>query len=179
MLSVAMYSLSYDTVSLQGVNSDLESYAGFITVDKPNDGNMFFWFFPAQGEIYYFPSGSSPLREKFITFLLVLTYSRKKFIFFLLVPTHSGRNLLFSFWFLPAQGEIYYFLSGSYPLREKFIIFLMVHTRSGRNLLVSFWVFPAGRGGGWRKYYFFLVLFNFGEHLLYKHQIVLHITGLA
>ena len=61
MLSVAMYSLSYDTVSLQGVNSDLESYAGFITVDKPNDGNMFFWFFPAQGEIYDFPSGSSPL----------------------------------------------------------------------------------------------------------------------
>jgi hypothetical protein len=33
---------------MQGVNSELESYAGFITVDKPNDGNMFFWFFPAQ-----------------------------------------------------------------------------------------------------------------------------------
>jgi hypothetical protein len=37
---------------LQGVNSDLESYAGFITVDKPNDGNMFFWFFPAQVNIF-------------------------------------------------------------------------------------------------------------------------------
>ena len=72
MLSVAIYSLSYDTVSLQGVNSDLESYAGFITVDKPNDGNMFFWFFPAQGEIYDFPSCSFLIGEKFMIFLLVL-----------------------------------------------------------------------------------------------------------
>ena len=129
MLSVAMYSLSYDTVSLQGVNSDLESYAGFITVDKPNDGNMFFWFFPAQGEIYDFPSGSSLIGEKLIIFFLV--------------PTRSWINLLFSFWFLPAQEEIYYFLSGSYPLMEKFIIFLLVPTRSERNLLFSFWFLPA------------------------------------
>jgi len=37
-----------DPTLLEGVNSDLESYAGFITVDEPNQGNMFFWFFPAQ-----------------------------------------------------------------------------------------------------------------------------------
>ena len=27
---------------------DVESYSGFLTVDKPNNGNMFFWFFPAE-----------------------------------------------------------------------------------------------------------------------------------
>ena len=31
-------------ISLQ----DVESYSGFLTVDKPNSGNMFFWFFPAE-----------------------------------------------------------------------------------------------------------------------------------
>merc|ERR1711970_307640 len=37
-----------DTTQLTGLNKDMESYAGLLTVDKPNDGNMFFWFFPAQ-----------------------------------------------------------------------------------------------------------------------------------
>ena len=27
---------------------DVESYSGFLTVDAPNNGNMFFWFFPAE-----------------------------------------------------------------------------------------------------------------------------------
>ena len=25
----------------------MESYSGLLTVDAPNNGNMFFWFFPA------------------------------------------------------------------------------------------------------------------------------------
>jgi len=31
-----------------GLDEDIESYSGFLTVDKPNNGNMFFWFFPAE-----------------------------------------------------------------------------------------------------------------------------------
>merc|ERR1719187_33879 len=37
-----------DTTLLEGINEDIESYSGFLTVDKPNNGNMFFWFFPAE-----------------------------------------------------------------------------------------------------------------------------------
>ena len=33
---------------LQGLNDAVESYSGFLTVDAPNNGNMFFWFFPAE-----------------------------------------------------------------------------------------------------------------------------------
>jgi len=36
-----------DSSLLQGAPSDLESYSGFITADQANNGNMFFWFFPA------------------------------------------------------------------------------------------------------------------------------------
>ena len=61
----------------------------------------------------------------------------------LLVLPRSGRNLWFSFWFFPDRGEIYYFLSGPYPLMDKFIIFFLVPSRSGRNLLFSFWFLPT------------------------------------
>jgi hypothetical protein len=49
-----------DSSLLQGLNEvsntfshirpwqDVESYSGYLTVDKPNNGNMFFWFFPAE-----------------------------------------------------------------------------------------------------------------------------------
>merc|ERR1712121_295175 len=37
-----------ESSKLQNMNEDVESYAGFLTVDKPNNGNMFFWFFPAE-----------------------------------------------------------------------------------------------------------------------------------
>jgi len=37
-----------DNSMLQGLNEDVESYSGFLTVDKANEGNMFFWFFPAE-----------------------------------------------------------------------------------------------------------------------------------
>jgi len=37
-----------DSTQLAGINRNIESYAGLLTVDKPNNGNMFFWFFPAQ-----------------------------------------------------------------------------------------------------------------------------------
>jgi len=37
-----------DSSKLQNMNEDVESYSGFLTVDKPNNGNMFFWFFPAE-----------------------------------------------------------------------------------------------------------------------------------
>ena len=37
-----------NTSMLQGLNEDIESYSGFLTVDKENHGNMFFWFFPAE-----------------------------------------------------------------------------------------------------------------------------------
>jgi len=37
-----------DATLLEGLNEDIESYSGFLTVDKPNNGNMFFWFFPAE-----------------------------------------------------------------------------------------------------------------------------------
>jgi len=33
---------------LQGLNEEIESYSGLLTVDPANNGNMFFWFFPAQ-----------------------------------------------------------------------------------------------------------------------------------
>ena len=33
---------------LQGLNDAVESYSGLLTVDAPNNGNMFFWFFPAE-----------------------------------------------------------------------------------------------------------------------------------
>merc|ERR1712198_504969 len=36
-----------DSSLLQGSLSEIESYSGFITADQPNNGNMFFWFFPA------------------------------------------------------------------------------------------------------------------------------------
>ena len=32
---------------------DVESYSGFLTVDKPNNGNMFFWFFPAGCHLFW------------------------------------------------------------------------------------------------------------------------------
>ena len=31
-----------DTTMLQGLDEDMESYSGFITADKANNGNMFF-----------------------------------------------------------------------------------------------------------------------------------------
>ena len=31
----------------QGLDAAIESYSGLLTVDAPNNGNMFFWFFPA------------------------------------------------------------------------------------------------------------------------------------
>jgi len=37
-----------DSSKLQNMNEDVESYSGFLTVDKLNNGNMFFWFFPAE-----------------------------------------------------------------------------------------------------------------------------------
>merc|ERR1712228_457384 len=37
-----------DSSLLEGLNEDVESYSGFITADKANNGNMFFWFFPAE-----------------------------------------------------------------------------------------------------------------------------------
>jgi len=37
-----------DATLLEGAHSDIESYAGFLTVDAVNNGNMFFWFFPAE-----------------------------------------------------------------------------------------------------------------------------------
>merc|ERR1712002_871351 len=39
---------SVDSTALEGVNEDIESYSGLLTVDKANNGNMFFWFFPAE-----------------------------------------------------------------------------------------------------------------------------------
>ena len=33
--------------SPQGLDAAVESYSGLLTVDAPNNGNMFFWFFPA------------------------------------------------------------------------------------------------------------------------------------
>merc|ERR1719331_2192022 len=37
-----------DSSKLQNLNEDVESYSVFLTVDAPNNGNMFFWFFPAE-----------------------------------------------------------------------------------------------------------------------------------
>jgi len=37
-----------DSTILEGINEDIESYSGFLTVDKINAGNLFFWFFPAE-----------------------------------------------------------------------------------------------------------------------------------
>jgi len=37
-----------DSSLLEGTHGEIESYAGLITVDKANEGNMFFWFFPAE-----------------------------------------------------------------------------------------------------------------------------------
>ena len=37
-----------DSSLLVGLNDAVESYSGFLTVDEPNNGNMFFWFFPAE-----------------------------------------------------------------------------------------------------------------------------------
>ena len=31
----------------QGLDAAIESYSGLLTVDAPDNGNMFFWFFPA------------------------------------------------------------------------------------------------------------------------------------
>jgi len=38
---------SVDWSLLQGLDAAIESYSGLLTVDAPNNGNMFFWFFPA------------------------------------------------------------------------------------------------------------------------------------
>jgi len=37
-----------DWTLLQGLNEAVESYSGLLTVDPANNGNMFFWFFPAE-----------------------------------------------------------------------------------------------------------------------------------
>ena len=37
-----------DWSQLEGLNDAVESYSGLLTVDAPNNGNMFFWFFPAE-----------------------------------------------------------------------------------------------------------------------------------
>eukprot|EP00092_Neocalanus_flemingeri_P007452 GFUD01008048.1.p1 GENE.GFUD01008048.1~~GFUD01008048.1.p1 ORF type:complete len:467 (-),score=127.97 GFUD01008048.1:70-1470(-) len=37
-----------DSTIFEGLDEDVESYSGFLTVDKPNNSNMFFWFFPAE-----------------------------------------------------------------------------------------------------------------------------------
>ena len=37
-----------NTSMLQELDEDIASYSGFLTVDKENHGNMFFWFFPAE-----------------------------------------------------------------------------------------------------------------------------------
>ena len=37
-----------DSTLLEGIDEDIESYSGFLTADKANNGNMFFWFFPAE-----------------------------------------------------------------------------------------------------------------------------------
>ena len=39
--------VSHDIIFLPGLTEPLESYSGLFTVDPPNNGNMFFWFFPA------------------------------------------------------------------------------------------------------------------------------------
>jgi len=41
---------SVDTSLLMGIDAQMESYSGFLTVDPDNNGNMFFWFFPAENE---------------------------------------------------------------------------------------------------------------------------------
>merc|ERR1719516_580428 len=37
-----------DSSLLMGLDSEIESYSGFLTTDPANNGNMFFWFFPAE-----------------------------------------------------------------------------------------------------------------------------------
>jgi len=39
-----------DSSLLQGLDTEVESYSGFLNVDKVNNGNMFFWFFPAESD---------------------------------------------------------------------------------------------------------------------------------
>jgi len=39
-----------DSSLLMGLDAEVESYSGFLTVDPDNSGNMFFWFFPAENE---------------------------------------------------------------------------------------------------------------------------------
>jgi len=41
---------SVDSTMLMGLDSEIESYSGFLTVDAENNGNMFFWFVPAESE---------------------------------------------------------------------------------------------------------------------------------
>jgi len=36
-----------DWTLLEGLNGEVDSYSGLLTVDPENNGNMFFWFFPA------------------------------------------------------------------------------------------------------------------------------------
>ena len=68
-----------DSSALQGMDEQVESYSGFLTVDKPNNGNMFFWFFPAEEApetapvVIWLQVGAQPVRitdeERFPTFL--------------------------------------------------------------------------------------------------------------
>ena len=37
----------FHDVLVKGLDAAIESYSGLLTVDAPNNGNMFFWFFPA------------------------------------------------------------------------------------------------------------------------------------
>lgn len=39
-----------DTTSLMGLSSEIESYSGYITTNKETNGNLFFWFFPAESD---------------------------------------------------------------------------------------------------------------------------------
>ncbi|CAG9840833.1 unnamed protein product [Diabrotica balteata] len=34
---------------VEGLDTDIKSYSGYLTVDKEHNSNLFFWFFPSQG----------------------------------------------------------------------------------------------------------------------------------
>ncbi|XP_050518286.1 venom serine carboxypeptidase-like [Diabrotica virgifera virgifera] len=44
-----------DKARVQGLDTDIESYSGYLTVDKEHDSNLFFWFFPSQGNASFDP----------------------------------------------------------------------------------------------------------------------------
>lgn len=62
--------------------SNVESYAGYLTVNKTYNSNLFFWFFPAQVSLPQCPNGTLTLKSRLrCSRVEILAYNQPKAVF--------------------------------------------------------------------------------------------------